>query len=104
MSFPHLTTPLKGASHEIEMGRIWYQKKDLEKLELRRYIGALTEVCALKYERFSCFPPFCLSNSAETLPKGAAQFCGALWRAGKIVWRPSEGRCRNCPRMFTIEF
>jgi len=29
---------LKGASHETEMGQIWYQKKDLEKLELRRYL------------------------------------------------------------------
>ena len=34
---------LKGASHEIEMGRIWYQKKDLEKLELRGYISSLSE-------------------------------------------------------------
>jgi len=25
---------LKGVSHEIDMGQIWYQKKDLEKLEL----------------------------------------------------------------------
>ena len=28
------SVPLKGASHETEMGQIWYQKKDLEKLEL----------------------------------------------------------------------
>ena len=34
-SSPHEQDCLKGASHEIEMGRIWYQKKDLEKLKLR---------------------------------------------------------------------
>jgi len=39
---------LKGASHEIELGQIWYQKKDLETLEQRGYILALTEVCARK--------------------------------------------------------
>jgi len=37
---------LKGVSHKIEMGQIWYQKKDLEKLELHGYILALTEVGA----------------------------------------------------------
>ena len=47
---------LKGASHEIEIGQIWYQKKELEKLELRRYILALTEVCARRYKHFLCFP------------------------------------------------
>jgi len=30
-----ITVPLKGASHEIEMGRTWYQKKDLGKIEVR---------------------------------------------------------------------
>jgi len=43
---------LKGDSHEIEMGQIWYQKKDLEKLELHGYILAVTKACARRYERF----------------------------------------------------
>jgi len=37
---------LKGASHEIEMGRIWNQKKDLEKLELRGWVRLLIAAMA----------------------------------------------------------
>ena len=29
-------TVLKGASHEIELGHIWYEKKDLEKKDLEK--------------------------------------------------------------------
>ena len=42
---------LKGASHEIPMGQIWYQMKDLEKLELRGYIFALTATCIREIKR-----------------------------------------------------
>ena len=44
-----VTLPLKGASHEIEMGQIWYQKKDLEKLELRGKVIVSTDACARSY-------------------------------------------------------
>jgi len=37
------------------MGLIWYQTKDLERLELRGYILIPTEVCARRYE---CSAPF----------------------------------------------
>ena len=36
---------LKGASHEIELGQIWYQKKDLEKLEVRGWVLKSTDTC-----------------------------------------------------------
>ena len=32
---------LKGASHKTEMGRIWYQKNDLEKLEAQGVLRSL---------------------------------------------------------------
>ena len=44
-------TVLKGATHEIEMGQIWYQKKDLEKLELRGWVPTLTSARTQIYER-----------------------------------------------------
>ena len=44
---------LIGASHEIEMGRIWYLKKDLQKLEVRRLFLKLTDAQERSYDRFS---------------------------------------------------
>ena len=36
------------------MGRIWYQKKDLEKLEVRGWFIKSTDAFTRSYERFSC--------------------------------------------------
>jgi len=44
---------LKGASHENQFGQIWYQKKDLEKLEVRGLVFKSTDAQARSYERFS---------------------------------------------------
>jgi len=40
---------LSGASSEIEFGRISYQKKDLEKLELRGWFLTLDEASVQSY-------------------------------------------------------
>ena len=61
---------LKGASHEIELGKIWYQKKDLEKLEVRGWVVKSTGTCV----QITCFSaPFLHSNLFETIPNAAEQ-------------------------------
>jgi len=40
------------------MGQIWYQKKDLEKLELRGWVPTLTSARPQIYE---CFSPYIFS-------------------------------------------
>ena len=42
---------LKGASHEIELSQIRYQKKDLEKLELRGWVPTGTNARTHIYEQ-----------------------------------------------------
>ena len=66
---------LKGAYHEIELGQIWYKKKDLEKLEVRGWVLKSTETCVQRYLQITCFSaPFSHSNLFETIPNGAEQF------------------------------
>ena len=83
---------LKGASHEIEFGQIWYQKKDLEKLELRGWVPMLSDARAHYNKHNSSFSAiFFPSNLTETSWKGAAKFCSALPKAGKNF----RGFCYN---------
>ena len=63
-SFLQITQELKGASHEIEMGRIWYQKKELEKIEVRVSVDAH----ARSYERFSCISGVYLAFELDSNP------------------------------------
>ena len=44
---------LKGASHENQFGQIWYQKKDLEKLEVRGWLIKFTGPRARSSDRYS---------------------------------------------------
>ena len=44
---------LKGASHKIDFGQILYQKKDLQKLEVREWLIKSTGPRARSYDRFS---------------------------------------------------
>ena len=76
---------LKGASHEIEMGRIWYQKKGLEKLEVRGYFIMSVDAHARSYERLSSPAVFIWpSNLTQTLRKTANKFVGGLPKPVKI--------------------
>ena len=58
---PTIYTGLKGASHEIEMDRIWYQMKDLEKLELRGWFTLLSVVCVQRFLQILSIYTFILS-------------------------------------------
>ena len=66
------TIPLKGASPQIEIGCIWYQKKDLEKLEVRGWFRVLTDARAQSYWQITRFSaPFLHYNLFETIPNAA---------------------------------
>ena len=61
---------LKGASHEIELRQIWYQKKDLEKLEQRGWVQKSTDTFVQRYLQITCSSAlFLYSNLFETIPK-----------------------------------
>ena len=92
-----------GASHEIDFGQIWYQKKDLEKLEVRGLFIKLADARARSYEGFS-------SVSGVYL---AFEFYSNPWEDHQqIHWRSSEAgkycvavfrrplRKRFAPRLF----
>ena len=84
---------LKGASHEIEFGRIWYQKNDLEKLALRGWVPIVSGARAHYNKQITCFSAiFSPSNLTETSWKSAAKFCSALPRPVINFYRPLEGR------------
>ena len=66
---------LKGASHEIEMDCIWYQKKDLEKLELCGLVILLTDVHLKSFLQIMHFSgPFLHSNLFQRFFNAAEQF------------------------------
>ena len=57
------------------MGHIWYQKKDLEKLEVRGWVLKSTDIRGHRYLQITCFiAPFLHSNLFETIPNGAEHF------------------------------
>ena len=65
---------LKGAPHEIEKGQIWYQKKDLEKLELRRQVSSLSEAHVRRFLQIRRLSATVLhSNLTKSIPNGAAR-------------------------------
>ena len=68
-------------SHEIDFGQIWYQKKDLEKLEVRRWFIKLADARARSYERFSSVSGVYLAFEFDSNPSEDRQ---------QIHWRSSE--------------
>ena len=66
-----MTEELKGASHEIEIGCIWYQKKDLEKFYVRGWFKVLADTCVQRYLQITYLSaPFLYSNLSETIRNG----------------------------------
>ena len=84
---------LKGACHEIEIGEILYQKKDLEKLGRRGCVSIVIEVRARRYLRNMRFAAlFWHSNSSETLRRPRKILCSGFPRSGNLLSRFSENR------------
>jgi len=89
------TSPERKRLTRLSWVDFFYQKKEVEKLELWEYISALTQMCTRRYERFSCFSAFILLfefgwNPSEGAPE-REKFCVGLRKGFSRIRKQNEG-------------
>ena len=89
---------LKGACHKIEIGRIWYQSKDLKKLEKRGCVPASANVHARLYEPKTLFTV--LQIGSKFTRQAGRKFCRVFHERGENVFPPNRKSAKFSSRAF----